>query len=112
MRANGRAVISRLIGYARVSTEEQGPIHSSTNYVLLAATRCARRTRPGLARQLHEIQAGETQMVVRLDRLARPVSHLVAVIKQLEAQCAHFRGLCDPIGHPGDKTNPPDRTPA
>ena len=36
-------------------------------------------------------------MVVRLDRLARPVSHLVAVIKQLEAQSAHFRSLCDPI---------------
>jgi DNA invertase Pin-like site-specific DNA recombinase len=31
------------------------------------------------------------------DHLARPVSHLLAVIEQLEAKRAHFRGLRDPI---------------
>jgi DNA invertase Pin-like site-specific DNA recombinase len=36
--------------------------------------------------------------VVRLDRLARSVSHLLAVIEQLEAKGAHFRSLRDPIG--------------
>jgi len=35
--------------------------------------------------------------VVRLDRLARSVSHLLAVIEQLEAEGAHFRSLHDPI---------------
>jgi Resolvase, N terminal domain len=35
--------------------------------------------------------------VVRLDRLARSVSHLLAVIEQLEAGGAHFRSLRDPI---------------
>lgn len=35
--------------------------------------------------------------MVRLDRLARSVSHLFAVIEQLEAGGAHFRSLHDPI---------------
>ena len=46
--------------------------------------------------------AGETLVVVRLDRLARSVSHLLAVIEQLEASGAHFRSLRDPI----DTTTP------
>ena len=40
--------------------------------------------------------------MVRLDRLARSVSHLLAVIEQLEAKGAHFRSLRDPI----DTTTP------
>ena len=55
-----------------------------------------------LARLLREIRAGETLVVVRLDRLARSVSHLLAVIEQLEASGAHFRSLHDPI----DTTTP------
>jgi hypothetical protein len=43
------------------------------------------------------IAAGETLVVVRLDRLARSVSHLLAVIEQLEASGAHFRSLRDQI---------------
>lgn len=39
---------------------------------------------------------------MRLDRLARSVSHLLAVIEQLEAGDAHFRSLRDPI----DTTTP------
>ena len=36
-------------------------------------------------------------MVVRLDRLARSLSHLLQVIETLEAKGAHFRSLGDPI---------------
>ena len=50
-----------------------------------------------LARLLREIQPGETLVVVRLDRLARSVSHLLAVIEQLEGGSAHFRSLRNPI---------------
>jgi len=62
----------------------------------------ADRSRPVLARLLRDIAAGETLVVVRLDRLARSVSHLLAVIEQLEASGAHFRSLRDPI----DTTTP------
>src|SRR5271157_3092387 len=57
----------------------------------------ADRSRPVLARLLRDIAAGETLVVVRLDRLARSVSHLLSVIEQLEASGAHFRSLRDPI---------------
>jgi DNA invertase Pin-like site-specific DNA recombinase len=60
------------------------------------------RSRPVLARLLREIRPGETLVVVRLDRLARSVSHLLAVIEQLEASAGHFRSLRDPI----DTTTP------
>ena len=94
----------RLIGYARVSTEEQG---TDPQLDELRAAGCettleehasgADRTRPVLARLLREIRPGETLVVVRLDRLARSVSHLLTVIEQLEAGGAHFRSLRDPI---------------
>jgi DNA invertase Pin-like site-specific DNA recombinase len=98
------AAPDRLIGYARVSTEEQGTDPQCDE---LRAAGCAivleehasgaDRSRPVLARLLREIRAGETLVVVRLDRLARSVSHLLAVIEQLEAAGVHFRSLRDPI---------------
>jgi DNA invertase Pin-like site-specific DNA recombinase len=103
------AAAGRLIGYARVSTEEQG---TDPQLDELRAAGCdtlfeehasgSDRSRPVLARLLRDIAAGETLVVVRLDRLARSVSHLLAVIEQLEAAGAHFRSLRDPI----DTTTP------
>jgi DNA invertase Pin-like site-specific DNA recombinase len=100
---------TRLIGYARVSTEEQGTDPQRDE---LLAAGCetiheehasgADRSRPVLAQLLRDIRAGETLVVVRLDRLARSVSHLLAVIEQLEDKGAHFRSLRDPI----DTTTP------
>ena len=94
----------RLVGYARVSTEEQG---TDPQIDELRAAGCdvireehasgASTGRPVLARLLREIRPGETLVVVRLDRLARSVGHLLAVIEQLEASGAHFRSLRDPI---------------
>ncbi len=99
----------RLVGYARVSTEDQG---TDPQLVELRAAGCALvheehasgadRTRPVLARVLRDIRPGETLVVVRLDRLARSVAHLLSVIEQLEAKGAHFRSLRDPI----DTTTP------
>jgi len=101
--------VGRLIGYARVSTEEQG---TDPQLDELRAAGCAHvleehasgadRSRPVLARLVHDIRPGETLVVVRLDRLARSVVHLLAVIEQLEAKGAHFRSLGDPI----DTTTP------
>src|SRR3954468_9187069 len=89
------ATPGRLIGYARVSTEEQGTDPQRDE---LRAAGCATvleehasgadRSRPVLARLLREIRPAETLVVVRLDRLARSVGHLLAVIEQLEASGA------------------------
>jgi len=62
----------------------------------------ASRARPALLKLLREIGAGDTLVVVRLDRLARSVSHLLEVIEDLTAKSAHFRSLQDPI----DTTTP------
>ena len=94
----------RLIGYARVSTEEQA---TDAQVDELRAAGCqtlhqehgsgASRARPVLARLMREISAGDVLVVVRLDRLARSVSHLLDVIERLEERGAHFRSLRDPI---------------
>lgn len=99
----------RQIGYARVSTDEQ---QTEAQEMELRAAGCdtivqehgsgASRARPALSKLVREIGGGETLVVVRLDRLARSVSHLLEVIEDLAARNAHFRSLRDPI----DTTTP------
>ncbi|WP_426137362.1 recombinase family protein [Phyllobacterium sp. SL163] len=99
----------RLIGYARVSTDEQA---TEAQEIELRSAGCddivqehgsgASRARPALSKLLREISAGDTLVVVRLDRLARSVGHLLEVIEDLTARKAHFRSLHDPI----DTTTP------
>ena len=82
-----------LIGYARVSTEDQTPLPQSE---ALQSAGCAEifeehasggnRARPVLARLLERVQSGDTLVVVRIDRLARSLSHLLEVIERLEAK--------------------------
>ena len=94
----------RLIGYARVSTDEQA---TEAQEMELRSAGCdqivqehgsgASRVRPALSRLLRELGPGDTLVVVRLDRLARSVSHLLEVIEALSAKGAHFRSLRDPI---------------
>jgi DNA invertase Pin-like site-specific DNA recombinase len=96
--------LRRLIGYARVSTEDQA---TDAQVDELRAAGChtivqehgsgASRARPILVKLVHEIRPGDVLVVVRLDRLARSVSHLLDVIERLEERGAHFRSLRDPI---------------
>ena len=97
-----------LIGYARVSTAEQD---LGAQRAALAAAGCAEivaetasgadAARPELARLLGRIRPGDTLVVARLDRLARSLAHLLAVIARLEARGAGFRSLADPIDTAG-----------
>ena len=93
-----------LIGYAQVSTEEQ---QTDPQLDELRAAGCrevfeerasgASRSRVELARCLERIGPGDTLVVVRIDRLARSLAHLLEVIERLRARGAHFRSLGDPI---------------
>ena len=93
-----------LIGYARISTEDQTPLPQSQ---ALKTVGCAEiheeqasggnRARPVLARVLERIKKGDTLVVVRIDRLARSLSHLLEIIERLETKGAFFRSLEDPI---------------
>ena len=92
------------IGYARVSTEEQ-TLQSQMD--ALRAAGCVRifeehasggdPERLVLGQALRAVGRGDTLVVVRLDRLARSLSHLLRLLEGLEARGAHFRSLSDPI---------------
>ena len=93
-----------LIGYARVSTEDQTPLPQAQALKSEGCTEIfeehasgGNRARPVLARVLERIGKGDTLVVMRIDRLARSLSHLLEVIEQLEAKGAFFRSLQDPI---------------
>lgn len=94
----------RLIGYARVSTDMPGYRNAGDR----AARRRLRHHHPGARlrrfpcppcplQASREVSAGDTLVVVRLDRLARSVSYLLEVSEDLTARKAHFRSLQDPI---------------
>ena len=94
-----------LIGYARVSTEDQ-----SLNLQLdaLRSAGCTqvfedhgvsgtRTTRPGLDAALAALAGGDTLVVWRLDRLGRSLQHLIQVITSLGAQGIGLRSLTEAI---------------
>jgi DNA invertase Pin-like site-specific DNA recombinase len=55
------------------------------------------RDRPNLTRALEAWWAGDTLLVVRIDRLARLLSHLLEIVETLRAKGAYFRSISDPI---------------
>ncbi|MBN9529815.1 MAG: recombinase family protein [Alphaproteobacteria bacterium] len=93
-----------LIGYARVSTDDQ---RNASQLDALRQAGCeviheeegsgGNRARPRLLAILRSIGPGDVLVVVRLDRLARSLQHLLEVIEILTARGAHFRSLNDPV---------------
>jgi len=96
------------VGYARVSTGGQD---LAAQRAALTAAGCDRiveevgsggdRARPVLAALLASLGRGDTLVVVRLDRLARSLSHLLAVIESLRERGVGVRSLGDPIDTAG-----------
>jgi DNA invertase Pin-like site-specific DNA recombinase len=93
-----------LIGYARVSTEDQ---HLDLQLDALKAAGCyqvctdklsgASKLRPGLEEAFKYLREGDTLVVWKLDRLGRTVKGLVDMVGELEAKGIHFRSLTDSI---------------
>ena len=102
-----------LIGYARVSTEDQ---HLTLQQVALKRAGCeriyeeklsgAQRARPELNRLLDQLRAGDVVVVSRLDRLARSTRDLLEIAEQLKAVEAGLRSLHEPWA---DTTSPAGR---
>src|ERR1019366_9609571 len=91
--ANDVTVARRLVGYARVSTDGQGTDAQEDELRAAGCDVIYRehasgnvRARPELARLLAQIQPGDVLIVVRLDRLARSVSHLLETIEMLDGK--------------------------
>lgn len=102
-----------LIGYARVSTDDQD---LSLQRAALQGAGCtrtyeekisgAKRDRPELIRMLDHIRAGDVVVVSRLDRLARSTRDLLEIAEQLKAAEAGLRSLHEPWA---DTTSPAGR---
>ena len=93
-----------LIGYARVSTDDQNL--DLQNDALLAAgcerifrdkASGAKAERPGLRRAFEEIRTGDTLVVWRLDRLGRSLKDLIARAEELEQRGAGLKSLHESI---------------
>jgi DNA invertase Pin-like site-specific DNA recombinase len=102
----------RLIGYARVSTDEQT---TAAQFDALRGAGCREifeeqasggdRSRRVLAQALTRCTTGDVLVVTKIDRLARSLDHLLQIIRELDAKSAGFRALGDPI----DTTSPQGR---
>jgi len=94
-----------LIGYARVSTDEQ---NLDLQVDALHQAGCERifcdrgfsgvlRTRPALDNALKLLQPGGTLVTWKLDRLGRSLSHLISLVSDLENRGIAFRSISDVI---------------
>ena len=95
-----------LIGYARVSTEDQSL--DAQRQALMAAgcttifeekASGGSRARPQLARAFYQIKSGDTLVVVKIDRLARSLSHLLEIIERLTNEGAKLQIPVRPDRH-------------
>jgi len=94
----------RLVGYARVSTDDQDLALQIDSLAGLGVVRDniftdkvsgSKTTRPGLDACLAHLQQGDTLVVWRLDRLGRSMHHLVELIEQLRNRDIGFRSVND-----------------
>ena len=93
-----------LIGYARVSTQDQ---NLDLQIDALTKAGCkkvfddkvsgSRAERPGLAKALEMLREGDTLVVWKLDRLGRSVKNLVDLVGKLYRQGVQFKSLTDAI---------------
>jgi DNA invertase Pin-like site-specific DNA recombinase len=93
-----------LIGYARVSTQDQ-----NVDLQIEALTKAGcqrifddkisgrRAERPGLTKALDMLREGDTLVVWKLDRLGRGVKNLVDLTSDLDKRGVQFRSLADAI---------------
>lgn len=97
-------VIRMMIGYARVSTQDQN-LDLQTEALNRAGCEKiyedkisgVRTERPGLTRALEMLREGDTLVVWKLDRLGRSVKQLVDMVGELHKRGIQFKSLTDAI---------------
>jgi DNA invertase Pin-like site-specific DNA recombinase len=94
----------RLVGYARVSTDDQDLSLQMDSLIGLGVNQedifsdkasGSKTERPGLGAYLAKLQQGDTLVVWRLDRLGRSMHHLVELIEELRNRGIGFRSVSD-----------------
>lgn len=93
-----------LIGYARVSTDDQDlalqldalqSAHCDRIYKDSASG--AKTDRPGLMQAIDHLREGDTLVVWRLDRLGRSLNQLIEIVTDLDQRRVGFRSLTEQI---------------
>lgn len=96
---------TRLVGYARVSTQEQETDLQMDALNAAGVVRVYEEKASGasverrhvLKRCLAEIGEGQTLVVYKLDRIARSLTDLLAILDVLKAKGASIRSLTEPL---------------
>ena len=97
---------SMLIGYARVSTNEQNldlqrdalrKAGVSAKNLYTDKITGTKEERPGLEAALSHIREGDTLVVWRLDRLGRSLKHLIETVTALKGQGIAFQSITENI---------------
>ena len=93
-----------LIGYARVSTQDQtlalqqDALRASGCTQIFTDTASGAQTeRPGLAEAISHCRKGDTLVVWRLDRLGRSLTHLIDTITALNEKGIGFKSITEAI---------------
>jgi DNA invertase Pin-like site-specific DNA recombinase len=93
-----------LIGYARVSTQDQtlnlqkdALKKIGCNKIFTDTASGAKAERNGLEEALEYVREGDTLVVWRLDRLGRSLKHLIETISQLDTRKIGFKSLTENI---------------
>ena len=93
-----------LIGYARVSTEQQSLElqnqaleRAGCDRIFTEKASGAKTDREMLKEAMSHLRAGDTLVVWKLDRLGRSVKALVGMVADLEARQIHFASVTDQI---------------
>jgi DNA invertase Pin-like site-specific DNA recombinase len=93
-----------LVGYARVSTQDQNLELQSDALTKAGCERIFteviggnRPERTGIQEALNILRSGDTLIVWRLDRLGRSLKHLIDIVNQLREQDIGFRSLQESI---------------
>ena len=101
-----------LIGYARVSTDEQETTaqesalkHAGCKKIFPETASGGRWDRPQLTRALDQLRVGDALVVWKLDRLSRSLKDLLMIMEQIDQLGAGFRSLTEAI----DTTTPAGR---
>src|SRR5499425_1045730 len=95
-----------LIGYARVSTNEQNlnlqrdalrKAGVTTKNIYTDKITGTKAERPGLTEALSHLREGDTLVVWRLDRLGRSLKHLIETVAALQTQGVAFQSITENI---------------
>ena len=96
--------MSKLVGYARVSTKDQNlssqidelkKVGCKAKYIFSDKITGVRSKRPGLDNCLEILEFGDTLIVWRIDRLGRSMSHLVSLVEDLGKKGVYFKSISD-----------------